>query len=172
MTKMLTLPPVISHTITEGGARLLRSRRLVRAPIWLYRARLGFLFGSRLLMLEHIGRQSGARRYVVLEVIDHPTPDTYVIASGFGTRAQWFRNVQANPQVRVFVAGHAPAHATARRLTPAEADTSLKAYSTRHPRAWGALKGVIETTLGAPIGDRDTELPMIGLHLRGSRGEC
>ncbi|HTM84573.1 MAG TPA: nitroreductase family deazaflavin-dependent oxidoreductase, partial [Mycobacterium sp.] len=39
----------------------------MRAPIWLYRARLGALLGSRLLMLEHRGRTSGARRYVVLE---------------------------------------------------------------------------------------------------------
>ncbi|MGH3781602.1 MAG: nitroreductase family deazaflavin-dependent oxidoreductase [Pseudonocardiaceae bacterium] len=168
MPKTLTLPHVISYTIAKGGARLLRSRRLVRAPIWLYRARLGFLFGSRLLMLEHIGRQSGARRYVILEVVDHPTPDTYVIASGFGTRAQWFRNVQANPHVRVFVAGHAPAHATARLLTPAEADMALDAYVTRHPRAWGIFKPVIESTLGTLIGDRDTELPMIELHLLAS----
>lgn len=141
MTKTLTLPHVISHAIAKGGARLLRSRRLVRAPIWLYRARLGFLFGSRMLMLEHIGRQSGARRYVVLEVIDHPTPDTYVIASGFGTRAQWFRNVRANRQVRVFVAGHAPAPATARLLTPAEADTTLNAYRAPTPPRMGRPQG-------------------------------
>lgn len=38
------------------AARMLRSRRLMRAPIWLYRARLGGLLGGRLLMLEHIGR--------------------------------------------------------------------------------------------------------------------
>jgi hypothetical protein len=46
----------------------------VRAPVWLYRARLGFVFGSRLLMLEHTGRKTGIRRYVVLETVDHPGP--------------------------------------------------------------------------------------------------
>lgn len=60
------------------------------APIWLYRARLGFVLGSRTLMLEHVGRKSGAKRYVVLEVVGHPAPDTYVVASGFGEHAQWF----------------------------------------------------------------------------------
>jgi hypothetical protein len=54
------------------AAGLLRVRWLVRAPIGLYRARVGFLFGSRLLMLEHLGRKSGARHYVVLEVVAHP----------------------------------------------------------------------------------------------------
>jgi deazaflavin-dependent oxidoreductase (nitroreductase family) len=43
-----------------------------------------------------------ARRYVVLEVVDHPASDTYLIASGFGAKAQWFRNIQANPRVRVY----------------------------------------------------------------------
>ena len=54
------------------GARALRTRWLVRAPINLYRVGLGFLFGTRLLMLEHVGRRTGARRYVVLEVVDRP----------------------------------------------------------------------------------------------------
>jgi deazaflavin-dependent oxidoreductase (nitroreductase family) len=158
MLKTFTLPQVVARTIAEGGARLLRSRRLMRTPIWLYRTRLRFLFGSRMLMLEHIGRRSGARRYVVLEVVDHPTPDTYVVVSGFGVRAQWFRNVQANPHVRIFVAGQPPAHAAARMLTPAEADAALDAYIRRHPRAWALFKPVIETTLGTPISNRDTEL--------------
>jgi len=56
-------------------------------PVWLYRARLGFVFGSRLLMLEHAGRKTSARRYVVLEAIDQPSPRTYVVVSGFGDRA-------------------------------------------------------------------------------------
>jgi deazaflavin-dependent oxidoreductase (nitroreductase family) len=84
------------------AAGLLRVRWLARAPIGLYRARLGFLLGSRLLMPEHLGRKSGTRRYVVLEVVAHPRPGAYVMASGFGARAQWFRNVRANPHVRIY----------------------------------------------------------------------
>lgn len=167
MTKTGTLSRATSEKIGKSGVRLLRSRRLMRAPIWLYRARLGFLFGSRMLMLEHIGRKSGARRHVVLEVFDHPAPDTYVVVSGFGARSQWYRNVLANPQVRVSIAGRTAA-ATARPLTSAEADTALHAYVSRHPRAWGTLKPVIENTLGAPIGDRDNDLPMIELRLRSA----
>ena len=52
----------------------LRHRSLVRAPIWLFRARLGFVFGSRLLMIEHTGRKTGARRYVTVEVSAVPEP--------------------------------------------------------------------------------------------------
>jgi hypothetical protein len=51
--------------------KLLKARKFVRAPIYLYKLRLGFLFGHRMLLLEHIGRKSAARRYAVLEVVDH-----------------------------------------------------------------------------------------------------
>lgn len=147
------------------GGRVLRTKRLMRAPIWIYRARLGFVFGSRMLMLEHIGRKSGQRRYVVLEVFGHPTPDTYVVPSGFGTRSQWFRNIQANPHVRVHVGSRAPAEAVARRLDPAEADASLRAYIERRPRAWERFKPVVENTLEAPIDDEGTNLPLVELRL-------
>ncbi|MGF2951896.1 nitroreductase family deazaflavin-dependent oxidoreductase, partial [Mycobacterium sp. THU-M116] len=117
---------------TRIFGRLVRSRRLMRAPIWIYRARAGALFGSRILMLEHIGRTSGTKRYVVLEVIDHPAPDLYVIASGFGRNAQWFRNIQANPRVRVYAGSHAPRRATARILDQEEVDRALAVYRSRH----------------------------------------
>jgi deazaflavin-dependent oxidoreductase (nitroreductase family) len=154
--------------LAARAAALLRVRWLVRAPIWLYRARLGFLLGSRILMLEHTGRTTGARRYVVLEVIDHPRPGTYVVVSGFGTRAQWFRNVRASPRVRVYARGRQPAPATARLLTSDETAAALAGYAAGHPRAWAALKPVLEATLGAPISHQETGLPMIALELAGS----
>jgi deazaflavin-dependent oxidoreductase (nitroreductase family) len=151
--------------LATGGARLLRCRRFVRAPIWIYRARAGALFGSRMLMLEHIGRTSGARRYVVLEVIDHPAPDTYVVASGFGAKAQWFRNIAANPRVRVYVGSRRPAAATARVLDQPAADRALGTYIDRHPRAWARFKGVLDQTLGTEVSATDTPLPMVELRL-------
>ena len=158
-------PSAGSSAIGRGGAWVLGNRALMRAPIWLYRARLGFLFGSRTLMLEHVGRKSGARRYVVLEVVGHPAPDTYVVASGFGGRAQWFRNLTANPRVRISITGHGPRPATARRLPAAEADAVLADYVRRHPRAWARFKNVLENTLGTAISEHDTPLPMVELRL-------
>ncbi len=128
--------------VAAWAAGLLRIRWLARAPVGLYRARLGFLLGSRLLMLEHLGRKSGARRYAVLEVVAHPRPGTYVAASGFGTRAQWFRNVRANPHVRVYAGRRRPAPATARLLASDETAAALAAYAARHPRV-----GRVETGL-------------------------
>lgn len=154
-----------SRAIARTGARLLRLRPLVRAPIWIYRARAGALFGDRTLMLEHVGRNSGQRRYVVLEIVDRPTPDTYVVPSGFGRKAQWFRNIEADPRVRVYVRSHTPAPATTRILSRAEVDRVLATYRARHPRAWGQFKRMLEETLGAPITDTDAPLPMVELRL-------
>ena len=111
----------------------------------------GFLFGNRLLMLEHTGRNSGLRRYVVLEVVDHPRPTRWIVVSGFGERAQWFRNVCSNPQVRVDVGSRRPAPATATLLDDQAATKALQRYAVAHPRAWAYLRPVLEQTLGARI---------------------
>jgi deazaflavin-dependent oxidoreductase (nitroreductase family) len=151
--------------IGRFGATVMRTRWFVRAPIWLYRVRLGALFGSRLLMLEHVGRQSGRHRYAVLEVIDHPVASTYVVASGFGGRAQWFRNLEANGQARVSIGSRKPLRANACRLDADAATASMDRYATAHPRAWARLRPVLEHTLGRPVDDCGTELPMIALEL-------
>lgn len=159
----MTTHPEPQARVTALASRLLRTRWLVRAPIWLFRARLGFLVGGRLLLLEHVGRRSGTRRYVVLEVVDHPTPSEYIVASGFGERADWFRNISANPAVRVSVGGRPPRAATARILEPADARAALQTYAHRHPRAWRHLRGIFESTLGAEITETGTNLPLVCL---------
>lgn len=156
--------------LAGAAARLLRIRWFVRAPIMLYRARLGFLFGHRLLLLEHKGRLSGHLRTVVLEVVDRPTPDSYIVASGFGGRAQWFRNVQREPQVRVSVSWQRHNPALAHVLDRQEASTALTAYASAHPKAWASLKPVFESTLGASISLSRAEIPLVRLDLLVAAG--
>ena len=156
----------LSRRVAEVGARLLRTRPLVRAPIFLFKARLGFLFGGRLLMLEHRGRRSGLWRRVVLEIVDRPDPSTCVVVSGFGRRAQWYRNVEADPEVRVWLGSARPAPATARALGTEEAAAALRRYAVAHPRSWSSLRPVLERTLGTPITNEGTELPMVALRVK------
>ncbi|HEY2447384.1 MAG TPA: nitroreductase family deazaflavin-dependent oxidoreductase [Mycobacterium sp.] len=161
----MTSTPRPPSKLAAVGARILRYRPLMRAPIWVFKARAGAVPGSRLLMLEHTGRTSGVRRYVVLEVVDHPTSDSYFVASGFGEKAQWFRNIKTNPRVRVYAGSRAPMPATARIMTQQEADRALSAYVSRHPRAWERFRPVLERTLGRPITHTDTPLPIMELRL-------
>ena len=155
----------LTRSLAERAARLLQVRWIVRSPVIVYRARMGLVFGPRMLMLEHTGRITGTRRYVALEIVGHPNPGTYVVVSGFGTKAQWYRNVRANPRVRIWLGSHPPAPATARPLNRNEAAGTLAAYAARHPRAWAALKPIFETTLGARTGDQQTTPPLIALDL-------
>ncbi|MBQ0922528.1 nitroreductase family deazaflavin-dependent oxidoreductase [Saccharopolyspora endophytica] len=151
-----------SSRVANLAARLLRTRWLVRAPIWIFRAGLGGVFGQRLLMLEHVGRKSRQPRYVVLEVVDR-TETGYVLAAGFGERTQWLRNLDAHPGAHVSVGARSRVPVEARRLTPAEAAETLQRYAARNPRAWAKLRPVFERTLGAPISESGTTLPMVAL---------
>jgi hypothetical protein len=71
-------------------------RGLLRAPLYLYRGKCGWLFGHRFLLLIHLGRRTGLRRYTVLEVIDYrdELPEA-VVMSAFGPGAGWLRNIGA-----------------------------------------------------------------------------
>ncbi len=153
---------IFADTVAGVGARALRTRGLVRAPIAIYRMGLGFLFGRRMLMMEHIGRASGAKRYVVLEVVDHPAPDEFVIVSGFGIRAQWYRNIEAEPSVRVWVGLRRGVPGRATTMDATESAAALGEYQRVHPKAWKNLRAVIERATEAPV----DALPMVRLRLR------
>ncbi len=96
-------------------------------------------------------------------------PGRYVVVSGFGGRAQWFRNVEANPQVRVFLASHKPAPARAHQLDADASAAALGRYVSAHPRAWAKLRPVLEQTLGTHVDWHGAELTTIAVDLVGSR---
>ncbi|CAN5466992.1 hypothetical protein BH09ACT8_BH09ACT8_03450 [soil metagenome] len=150
-----------SDRISELAGRLLRVRWVVRAPIWLYRAGLGFLFGNRMLLLEHRGRRSGEVRHVVLEVVDRPSADSYVIVSGFGKGSQWCRNVLADPQVRITVGWRRKSPAVAELLPDDAAESVLGRYAERHPRAWQHLRHTLE----AASDTTPLQLPMFAVRV-------
>ena len=114
-----------------------------RAPIWFYRLGLGGLFGQRMLLLEHIGRKSGQVRQNVLEVVRHDEKsNVYIVASGFGEQADWYKNVTAHPQISIQVGNnHMTAHA--QRLPVEEATDEMLDYNRRHPVALRTLSGIL-----------------------------
>ncbi|MBH0110317.1 nitroreductase family deazaflavin-dependent oxidoreductase [Salinibacterium sp. NG22] len=144
-------------------ARAFRSRRLMRAPIGLYRAGLGFVFGRRLMMLEHTGRNSGESRYVVLEVVTSPNPNELVIASALGRRAQWVQNLGAESNCHVSIGLRRRVPAIAEVLEPADARAYLAAYEVQHPRIWKELSALM-TSLHD--GNPDFEIPLVRITLR------
>ncbi|MFE3579637.1 nitroreductase family deazaflavin-dependent oxidoreductase [Streptomyces vinaceus] len=114
-------------------------RIVVRLPIALYRIGLGPVFGKRMLLLQHTGRVSGQTREVCLEVVAHdPLRGSWTVASGFGTAAQWYRNLRHIPKVTIQV-GRTFHPVNAHFLSAEEGAELMAAYAGRHPRAARAL---------------------------------
>jgi len=159
----------------QGTTRSAPPRKLARwafrLPIWLYRLGLGWMLGDRLLLLTHIGRKSGQPRQTVLEVVRHDlASDTYIVASGWGARADWFRNVEQNPNVLV-QSGVRRLEAIAEQLPLDMAADELQRYARQHPRAFRALSKLLsgQELDGSAESCRRlaAEIPLVALRGRG-----
>ena len=121
----------ISDPRPPAGVR----RALFRLPIHLYRLRLGWLLGLRFVLIHHTGRRSGRRHRVVVEVVARdPAAGTVTVASGFGPRADWYRNLLPHPDTEIELGVHRyPVRAVP--LTPEQGGEVMVGYARRHGRA-------------------------------------
>jgi deazaflavin-dependent oxidoreductase (nitroreductase family) len=136
------------------------TRFLFRIPIQLYRLRLGWLFGRRLLLLNHTGRVSGKPRQSVLEIAEHQG-DSYVVASGWGPTAAWYRNILHTPEVTIQV-GTRTIPVTAIPLDKEQGAQVFVRYGSRH-RA--AAKYVLPRVLGFSVDGSDADFRAVGREL-------
>ncbi|MFD6953526.1 hypothetical protein A6A08_23440 [Nocardiopsis sp. TSRI0078] len=145
-------------------------RALLRAPIWLYRLGLGALLGDRFVLLTHRGRTTGEVRQAVLEVVGgNDATGTVLVASGYGSRSQWFRNILREPRV-LFQVGGRRRRGTATVLPPEESGQVLAHYAQRYPGTASALvRGLGHGVDGGPesferLGaDRENGVPVVRL---------
>lgn len=128
--------------VTQSPPRGL-SRLLARLPILLYRANLGWLLGKRFLLLHHLGRKTGKLRRVVLEVLRFDQ-GVFIISSGWGEKADWYRNLLVSPHTEIQV-GSETHEVTAQFLTYRESDRELELYARRHPIASRVLLNLFRT---------------------------
>lgn len=109
------------------------SRLLFRSPILLFEWGLGWIFGERLLLLNHIGRKTGQKRQVVLQVAQHDKQtDTFVVNVGYGKRSDWYQNIEKNSDVSIVV-GRRKINAHAEVLSPAEGGETMVIFFREHP---------------------------------------
>ena len=126
---------------------------LLRLPVWLFRARLGFLFGDRFCVIVHRGRRSGLIRRTAVEIVEHdPTAEEYVVCSGTGPNADWYRNLRAQPARELWVGR---VHRV-RRLTRAGPEHAAPAPAlcsvTRRPGIRRAVRSEADITAGEATG--------------------
>lgn len=152
------------RSVARALEAALTARRWARSPLVLYDLRLGGLLGRGLLRLEHRGRTSGRPRYVVLEVVDRPRPGVIRVVSGLGRSAQWFRNIEADPRVRVTHGWGGPVPARAQILDEDEAAATFERYQAVHPLRWSALERTVRGHV-APGSSLAGSLPVVDLVL-------
>ena len=111
------------------------SRLLWRAPIWIYRLGLGGVIKKRMLLLHHVGRVSGEPRENVLEIVDQDSETgSFTVASGFGKKSDWYKNIVKQPDVSITV-GREEIAVLARPLAPDDSGQAMVKYAKRHPKA-------------------------------------
>lgn len=144
--------------------------RLFGVPAWLYRAGLGWILGRRFLALTHRGRTSGRTYRTVLEVIsyDEATGES-VVVSAYGTKADWYRNIEAEPALRVQTGrlDYAPGQ---RFLDVEERARTARRFCDEHPLEAKLMPRVLTSIDAAVPDDRDVgpeamlaALPMVAL---------
>ena len=109
--------------------------RLAWMPVVFYRLGLGGLLGEGLILLNHIGRKTGAVHQAVVRVVSYDADsDTYFIASAWGFRSHWPRNLLAHPEIAVQV-GRRKLIVVAQQLTPEQGAHVLRDYRQHYPEA-------------------------------------
>lgn len=111
--------------------------RLIRIPQLLYAVGLGPLIGSFVLLLTTKGRKSGRPRVVPLQYEEDQ--GVLYIGSARGTKADWFCNILANPEVEVQV-GSRRYHGVAQPLGDAASIADFLEMKLKHrPRMMRVL---------------------------------
>jgi deazaflavin-dependent oxidoreductase (nitroreductase family) len=123
-------------------------RRVLKAPALLYRARLGWLLGSRFLLLTHLGRRSGREYRTVVEVVGRlPASGEYVVVAGFGHTADWLQNLRAGGGRGVTV-GRRQFRPAVRELGVDEAAAVLAGYEQRNRLITPVVRRVLSRLVG------------------------
>ena len=114
---------------------------MLRAPISLYRAKLGWVMGKRFLCLHHTGAKTGLPRHTALEVVKYdPENQTWTLAVGFGPKSHWYQNLRKTPEAEIEF-GLRRVAVRARFPDEDEGGEIMVDYAHRHPKAAQTLMG-------------------------------
>ncbi len=105
-------------------------------PVLVDQLGLGRLLGRLFLVVTHRGRRSGLIRRTGVMVLREDRQTQEVIVAAGHLKADWYRNIQAEPALAVSIAGRR--FVPAQRLVPAEELASHIAWSRQHHpfQAW------------------------------------
>jgi deazaflavin-dependent oxidoreductase (nitroreductase family) len=103
----------------------------------LYRLGLGPLVGRLILLLTTTGRKSGLPRLTALQYEE--VDGEFYLGSSRGAKADWYRNIQANPRVQVQVKGRRLEGSAEPVSDPVRVADFIALRLQRHPRLIGMI---------------------------------
>ncbi len=133
----------MSATNTHRGPTGLL-RLVFRIPVYVYRLGLGWLFGKRLVLINHVGRKTGTPRQIVLEVVERDLQTgTVTVVADYGPQSQWYQNLKAHPETTIQI-GRRKLAVDSEFLSPEEGADII----TRYYKRYGKLANVLFSVLG------------------------
>ncbi len=106
------------------------ARWFFKTPALVYVGPLAWLLATRsILLLETTGRRSGRPRRVTLSFM--PLPGRFIVFAGWGERADWYRNILAQPRVVVRIGGRRFAGTAHLVADPSERAALMRQMSAR-----------------------------------------
>ena len=156
--------------------RIMKWMFRVRFPSRLYDWHLGWLLGSRICRLTHVGRKSGKRHHTVLEVVNADTATGEVmVISGTGPKAQWYLNLRANGDAEIET-GRRRFAARYRELPIEEAAQVLAGYERRNRIIAPIVRHLLSKLVGWRFDSSDaarrrlvSQLPMVAFAPENAR---
>ncbi len=106
-------------------------------PQFLYAIGLGPIYGRVVLLLTTIGRKSGLLRVTPLQYEE--INGCIYVASARGTKADWYRNIVANPNVKIRVKARQYDGAAEPVTDPERIADFLEYRLTKNPRMIGFI---------------------------------
>lgn len=104
---------------------------IAKAPLMLWRLGLGPLSGKVMMVITVTGRKSGLARQTIVEY--HTLNGRKYAPSGFGAKAQWYKNIQANPLVTVQTASGTESMQAVRVTSDEELKAVYELFQHRNP---------------------------------------
>ena len=136
--------------------------KFFKLPLFLYRLRLGWVFGKRFMVVTHVGRRSGKVYRSVLAVLAFDPITREIKAVSPWRTSNWFNNIQATPALEVETAGvrYAPRQ---RFLGPEEIAAAFIELRRQRP----IFSRMIARIPGWKIDSTDEEFVELARTLRG-----
>jgi len=126
---------------------------LYKTPILLYRLGLGFLVGRLFMIMTTVGCKSSLPRRTAIEF--HEYNGRRYVLSAWGMKADWYRNLEANPTITIQT-WRGSERVLARRITKDEELTQAFEFAVSNPTMRVVMKSAgIDQTLEQFLAQKD-----------------